>query len=225
MIKIHAGGVNAVSGEHKIEDLNTKFRRLKSYLEGKNVQDYVVAPEQPWLDGFATSSGVVRQFVAMPMGEGYSVEAQMTGQEVVGGLQFHITPIKVGPLTLGLFGDLKLFIKTLSGKVTAIYCNREDTIGSLKHIIQEREGMVPENQKWIYAGEQLDDGNSSFLSRLFHPNSDFVTERTLADYDIGNVSLTIHFPHIATLSGSNGIILGSFNLPFRPSLRWWRFCT
>lgn len=29
---------------------------------------------------------------SMPIGHGYSVEAQLTGEEVVGGLQFEITP-------------------------------------------------------------------------------------------------------------------------------------
>jgi hypothetical protein len=31
-------------------------------------QNYLVLPEQPWLDGFAVRKGVIRQFVAMPLG-------------------------------------------------------------------------------------------------------------------------------------------------------------
>ncbi|CAJ2509103.1 Uu.00g141290.m01.CDS01 [Anthostomella pinea] len=92
MIKIYAGGVNVVSGEHAAEDLNTKIRRQELADKGENVQDYVVAPLQRWIDGIAVSPGVVRQFVAMPMGQGYSVEAQLTGQKVVGGMQFEVTP-------------------------------------------------------------------------------------------------------------------------------------
>lgn len=92
MIKIYAGGVNVVSGEHNREDAQTKVRRSERTREGKSIQDYVVTPRQLWLDGIAVSPGVVRQFIAMPMGEGYSVEAQLTGEEVVGGLQFEITP-------------------------------------------------------------------------------------------------------------------------------------
>ena len=41
-------------------------------------EDYFEVPEQPWLDGFCTGSGVVRQFVAMPLGSGYTVEEQVT---------------------------------------------------------------------------------------------------------------------------------------------------
>lgn len=85
-------GVNVVSGEHNREDAQTNARRSERIRESKSIQDYVVTPRQLWLDGIAVSPGVVRQFIAMPMGEGYSVEAQLTGEEVVGGLQFEITP-------------------------------------------------------------------------------------------------------------------------------------
>ncbi|KAI0195797.1 hypothetical protein EV127DRAFT_358309 [Xylaria flabelliformis] len=92
MIKVYAGGVNAVSGEHKLETIETKMRRLDLVSKNKSIQDYIVAPRQHWIDGFAVSPGVVRQFVAMPLGTGYTVEAQLTGQELVGGLQLEITP-------------------------------------------------------------------------------------------------------------------------------------
>lgn len=92
MIKIYCGGVNAISGEHGSEDDETQQRRTKLAQEGKSIQDYVVVPSQPWLDGVAVKPSVVRQFVAMPLGQGYSVEAQLTGEEVVGGLQFEVTP-------------------------------------------------------------------------------------------------------------------------------------
>ena len=43
-------------------------------------------PPQPWLDGINAGT-VIRQFVAMPLGMGYTVEAQVTGREEHGGLQ------------------------------------------------------------------------------------------------------------------------------------------
>ena len=42
-------------------------------------QNYLVAPDQPWLDGFCVAKGLIRQFVAMPLGKGYTAEAQLTG--------------------------------------------------------------------------------------------------------------------------------------------------
>jgi hypothetical protein len=57
-------------------------------------QDYMVSPRQPWLDGFAVGPGVIRQFVAMPLGEGYTVEQQISGKEEWGGLQIQVVPLK-----------------------------------------------------------------------------------------------------------------------------------
>lgn len=64
MVKIYCGSVNVVSGEHAAEDTETKQRRAKLLAQGKLVQDYVVLPEQPWIDGVAIKPSVVRQFVA-----------------------------------------------------------------------------------------------------------------------------------------------------------------
>ena len=51
----------------------------------RDPQDYMVLPEQPWLDGYCVEKGVIRQFVAMPLGEGYSGEEQITGAAEHGG--------------------------------------------------------------------------------------------------------------------------------------------
>ncbi|PCD75723.1 hypothetical protein [Pseudothioclava arenosa] len=81
-VKVAAGKINAVTGETWTAPLN------------RNPQDYVVWPEQPWLDGFAIEPGVIRQFVAMPLGEGYSVEEQLTEDAEWGGLQISVTPMR-----------------------------------------------------------------------------------------------------------------------------------
>ena len=51
-------------------------------------------PEQPWLDGYCVEKGVIRQFVAMPLGKGYTVEEQLTGSAQHGGLQITAYPMK-----------------------------------------------------------------------------------------------------------------------------------
>ena len=81
-IKVAAGKINAVTGETWRPGLH------------RSPQDYVVAPRQPWLDGFAVERGVIRQFVAMPLGEGYSTEEQITGEAEWGGLQLSVAPPK-----------------------------------------------------------------------------------------------------------------------------------
>jgi hypothetical protein len=81
-VKIAAGKVNAVSGHPWTRELQ------------RSPQDYVVIPDQPWLDGFCVAKGVIRQFVAMPLGQGYSVEEQLTGAAEHGGLQILAVPLK-----------------------------------------------------------------------------------------------------------------------------------
>lgn len=81
-IKIAAGKVNAVTGEPWRNELQ------------KKPQDYVVLPDQPWIDGFCVAKGMVRQFVAMPLGEGYTAEEQITGEAEHGGLQIIAYPMK-----------------------------------------------------------------------------------------------------------------------------------
>lgn len=82
-IKIAAGKINAVSGEPWQSGIH------------RDPQDYVVSPEQPWLDGFSIGNGEIRQFVAMPLGDGYTPEEQLTGEAEWGGLQISVIPLKL----------------------------------------------------------------------------------------------------------------------------------
>ena len=79
-VKIAAGKINAITGE-----------AWSQTLDGAP-QDYVVLPKQPWLDGFCVGKGLVRQFVAMPLGAGYSAEEQLTGLAEHGGIQIVVYP-------------------------------------------------------------------------------------------------------------------------------------
>lgn len=81
-VRVLTGKIDAVTGE--------------SYAAGlrRNPQNYVVSPGQPWLDGYCAGKGVVRQFVAMPLGEGYTAEEQITGEGEHGGVQLVVYPMK-----------------------------------------------------------------------------------------------------------------------------------
>ncbi|KAM0324390.1 hypothetical protein ACHAQA_008172 [Verticillium albo-atrum] len=93
-IKIYVGGVNAVSGFPMTENDATREKRARMLREDKQIQDYMVVPEQPWLDGIVSEDGKIRQFVAQPKGSGFAVEAQVTGEEKVGGIQVEIIPVR-----------------------------------------------------------------------------------------------------------------------------------
>ncbi len=73
--KVCVGNVNAITGKL----YSKKLSEIK--------QDYIVIPEQKWLDGICYSSGAVKQFIAMPLGKGYTIEAQITDEEKFGGFQ------------------------------------------------------------------------------------------------------------------------------------------
>ena len=81
-IKVAAGKINALTGEAWYPSLSAEE------------QDYIVIPAQPWIDGFAISKGIIRQFVAERLGEGFSVEEQLTGKAEFGGLQIFAYPMK-----------------------------------------------------------------------------------------------------------------------------------
>jgi hypothetical protein len=88
-VQIAAGGVNVISGAVWSEGLHD------------DPQDYIVAPHQPWLDGFNTGDARVRQFVALPLGRHLTAEEELTPSDKlasgsIGGLQFAVYPPKPG---------------------------------------------------------------------------------------------------------------------------------
>lgn len=94
-LKVGVGKVCALTGDGWSEELH--LRASRGILRGDAArQDYVVFPPQPWLDGVCTGEGTIRQFVAMPLGLGYTVEGQVTGEERHGGLQLKLVPPKPG---------------------------------------------------------------------------------------------------------------------------------
>jgi hypothetical protein len=81
-LKVATGKIDAVTGKAWSNGLH------------RGPQDYMVAPRQPWLDGYCVEKGTIRQFVAMPLGEGYTAEEQITGRAEHGGLQIIVYPMK-----------------------------------------------------------------------------------------------------------------------------------
>lgn len=81
-LQVGAGKVCAVSGRPWSDRL------------GQDPQNYLVLPRQPWLDGINSGQGTIRQFVAVPLGLGATVEGQVSGEEVWGGVQLQVFELR-----------------------------------------------------------------------------------------------------------------------------------
>lgn len=80
LVKVGAGDVDALTGEPWSPEPD--FGR----------EDYLEVPAQPWLDGYVVAHGRVRQFVAMPLGSGYSLEEQLRSGPARGGIRVAARP-------------------------------------------------------------------------------------------------------------------------------------
>lgn len=94
-IKVLLGPINVITGNRD------HIESTKSLIDEEK-QDYIVTPEQRWIDGITTGPNQVRQFVAKSTTKGsrYSVEAHLKKSELKGGFHFVVIPPK-NPLPQG----------------------------------------------------------------------------------------------------------------------------
>lgn len=83
-VLIGAGEINVLTGELQEEHLRA------------TPQNYIVCPDQPWLDGINAGDGFVRQFIATLLGSSLSLEEQLGASELTGGIRITVFAPKHG---------------------------------------------------------------------------------------------------------------------------------
>ena len=161
-LKVATGKINAVTGDNWTDRLQ------------RNPQDYMVSSEQPWLDGYCVEKGFIRQFVAMPLGSGYSAEEQLTEEAKHGGIQIIVYPMK-----------RKVFEKRFPKRDLRIRGFESDRFGSVEPCLACESldmGLAPGGRmrQEIYDDPfELDDWEIDYKSRCFVHIANSLVWRTI----------------------------------------------
>jgi len=173
-VKVAAGKICVVSG--------------KPWTSGlvQTPQNFVEAPKQKWIDGYAVADGHVKQFVAWTLGEGVTVEEQVSGKAEWGGIQiqlFHPTADRLrrdhvakGPIAMGADFNLRSYSSGIGTKSAS-----PSLLGS--RFRRMGLGVGGSMEQKIYKGSGIEDYDQTDYGRVFVHIVDATAWKDLTGYE------------------------------------------
>jgi hypothetical protein len=84
----------------------------------------------------------------MPIGKNYTIESQITGEEIVGGLQFEVTPLAI----------TRIYIEPWQGERKTFFVKPRQTVRSIKETYAKELGVSPILLDLIFEDQVLNNG-------------------------------------------------------------------
>ncbi|KAK2768675.1 hypothetical protein FQN54_000531 [Arachnomyces sp. PD_36] len=141
-VKVYVGDTNAVFGEPAEEGVSTEARRQS----GDATQDYVVTPQQHYIDGLPNPENRTQQFVAGLGNRGYTTGTEI-GKKAVTTFQFEVTGRK------NVLQD-EIYVEYPKGTKMPLLVDLQMSFHDFRGLVMEKTGLSEDDCILKFGGER-----------------------------------------------------------------------